>query len=205
MFFLNAQRNEPHGGRSAGSYWKGRRVIAEDAQNFAGAPDGLERLWTPHRMAYIGGEGKPKDESEAQCPFCMIPSMTDTDGLIVARGDLAYVVLNLFPYNSGHLMVVPYEHVSLYSEISQDVMTEIGVLTQKAMRALSLAMKPSGFNIGINQGEAGGAGIAAHLHQHVVPRWVGDANFFPIIGQTKAMPALLADTREQLSAVWDEG
>lgn len=177
-------------------------VDVHSSQGFAGAPDGLERLWTPHRMAYIDGESKPLDSSEQQCPFCVIPKGTDEDGLIVARGDLAYVVLNLFPYNSGHLMVVPFEHVSMYSEISHEVMAEMGELTQHAMKAFEIAMKPQGFNIGMNQGEAGGAGIAAHLHQHVVPRWVGDSNFFPIIGQTKAMPALLADTRAQLSRAW---
>ncbi len=177
-------------------------MIVEDPQDFAGEPDGLRRLWTPHRMAYIGGEGKPQDASTGQCPFCVIPSKSDEDGLIVARGTHAYVVLNLFPYNSGHLMVVPYEHVSLYSQVPREVMIEIGELTQKAMRAFDVAMQPAGFNIGINQGEAGGAGIAAHLHQHVVPRWVGDSNFFPIIGQTKAMPALLFDTRNQLAAAW---
>lgn len=174
----------------------------EDPSSFAGDPDGLNRLWTPHRMAYIGGEGKPNDGSQSQCPFCVIPSKSDEDGLVVARGEHAYVVLNLFPYNSGHLMIVPFQHVSLYSDVSHEVMVEIGELTQKAMRAFDIAMRPAGFNIGMNQGEAGGAGIAAHLHQHIVPRWVGDSNFFPIIGQTKAMPALLSDTRDQLARAW---
>ncbi len=175
----------------------------QQSQEYAGDRDGLDRLWTPHRMAYVGGENKPKDSSQGQCPFCVIPSKSDEDGLVVARGDLAYVVLNLYPYNSGHLMIVPFEHVSMYSEISREVMVEMGELTQHAVHALQRAMSPSGFNIGMNQGEAGGAGIAAHLHQHVVPRWVGDSNFFPIIGQTKAMPALLADTRAQLADVWE--
>ncbi len=175
----------------------------QQSQEYAGDRDGLDRLWTPHRMAYVGGENKPKDSSQGQCPFCVIPSKSDEDGLVVARGDLAYVVLNLYPYNSGHLMIVPFEHVSMYSEISNAVMVEMGKLTQRAMHALQRAMSPSGFNIGMNQGEAGGAGIAAHLHQHVVPRWIGDANFFPIIGQTKAMPELLANTRAQLADVWE--
>lgn len=177
-------------------------VQISQASEFAGDQDGLGRLWTPHRMAYIEGESKPKDSSSEECPFCVIPGKSDEDGLVVARGDLAYVVLNLFPYNSGHLMVVPFDHVSLYSEISHEVMTEIGELTQRAMRMFNVSMRPQGFNIGMNQGEAGGAGIAAHLHQHVVPRWVGDSNFFPIIGQTKAMPALLSDTRDQLARAW---
>ncbi|WP_333812400.1 HIT domain-containing protein [Timonella senegalensis] len=177
-------------------------MTVEDASEFAGERDGLGRLWTPHRMAYIGGESKPKDGSISACPFCSIPAGTDEDGLIVARGEHAYVVLNLFPYNSGHLMIVPFEHVSMYADISDQVVLEMGRLTQHAVRALTYAMNPSGFNIGMNQGEAGGAGIAAHLHQHVVPRWVGDSNFFPIIGQVKAMPAFLGDTREQLARAW---
>ena len=175
----------------------------ESAGSFAGEQDGLDRLWTPHRMAYVGGENKPQDSTAGQCPFCAIPMGPDEDGLIVARGKHAYVVLNLYPYNSGHLMVVPFEHVSLYSQINADVLTEIGLLTQHAMRALDHAMHPAGFNIGMNQGEAGGAGITAHLHQHVVPRWVGDSNFFPIVGKVKALPALLSDTRAQLAASWE--
>lgn len=177
-------------------------VTNDPAQKFAGDSDGLQRLWTPHRMTYIGGENKPKDDSAKECPFCTIPGLADEDGLVVARGENAYVVLNLYPYNSGHLMVVPFEHVSLYSDITTEVLTEIGELTQRAMKALDLAMKPAGFNIGMNQGEAGGAGIAAHLHQHIVPRWIGDSNFFPIIGQAKAIPALLSDTRAQLAEAW---
>ncbi|WP_435300181.1 HIT family protein [Timonella sp. A28] len=177
-------------------------MTIEDKNNFAGSQDGFERLWTPHRMVYIGGESKPKDDSIEQCPFCVIPQGADEPGLVVARGKHAYVVLNLYPYNSGHLMVVPYEHVSLYSDIDESTLTEIGTLTQHAMKALTHAFNPNGFNIGMNQGEAGGAGIAAHLHQHVVPRWVGDANFFPIIGQVKAIPALLTDTRKKLAEAW---
>lgn len=177
----------------------------DPAQEFAGTQDSLDRLWTPHRMAYVGGENKPHDSSSHQCPFCHIPERDDRAGLIVHRGTLAYAVLNLYPYNSGHLMVVPYEHVSLYSQVNVDVVTEMGTMTQQAMAALSSVMSPAGFNIGMNQGEAGGAGIAAHLHQHVVPRWVGDANFFPIVAQTKAMPALLSDTRDRLAASWPTG
>lgn len=179
-------------------------VPMQNSQDFAGDQDHLQRLWTPHRMAYIDGAARPADNSKGQCPFCLIPQKPDAEGLIVARGELAYVVLNLFPYNSGHLMVCPYEHVSMYHEVPTAVVAEMGYLTQRAVRTLSAAMSPAGFNIGMNQGEAGGAGIAAHLHQHVVPRWTGDSNFFPIIGQTKAMPALLSDTREQLARVWEQ-
>lgn len=183
---------------------QGSEAQIQGVEEFAGQSDHLQRLWTPHRMAYIGGEARPSDGSAKQCPFCLIPQKTDVEGLVVARGELAYVVLNLFPYNNGHLMVCPFEHLATYDQVSADVVAEIGYLTQRAMRALTLAMSPAGFNIGMNQGDAGGAGIAAHLHQHVVPRWSGDANFFPIIAQTKAMPSLLGQTRDQLATAWEK-
>jgi len=164
--------------------------------------DGLDRLWTPHRMVYIGGQDKPADDSRGQCPFCRIPDRSDEDGLIVARGGTAYVVLNLYPYNPGHLMVVPYRHVSDYTDLTEAETTEVAHLTQTAMRVVRVVSAPDGFNLGMNQGAVAGAGIAAHLHQHVVPRWSGDANFLPIVAQTKAVPELLADTRARLAAAW---
>jgi ATP adenylyltransferase len=171
----------------------------------AGAPDGFDRLWTPYRMAYIQGEEKPADGGAGpQCPFCRAPQGSDEDGLIVARGRLAYVVLNLYPYNTGHVMVCPYRHVSLYTELTPDETTEVSTLTQTAMRVLEDVSACQGFNIGMNQGTVGGAGIAAHLHQHVVPRWGGDANFLPIIGRTKALPELLGDTRQRLADAWPQ-
>lgn len=172
---------------------------------FAGVPDEFQRLWTPHRMTYIGGEGKPASDSEHHCPFCDIPGRTDEDGLIVARGELVYAVLNLYPYNPGHLMVVPYRHVAEYSDISTAEVAEFGRFTQLAMVALRASSGAPGFNIGMNQGVVGGAGIAAHLHQHVVPRWGGDMNFMPIIGQTRVLPQLLADTRRLLAGAWPTG
>jgi ATP adenylyltransferase len=166
------------------------------------APDGLQRLWMPHRMAYIKGEGKPADGSEPKCPFCQIPEMSDADGLIVARGRGVYAVLNLYPYNSGHLMVVPYRHVADYTELEDAETAEIAEFTKRAMTALRAAAQAQGFNIGMNMGSVAGAGIAAHLHQHVVPRWGGDANFMPVVGRTKVLPQLLADTRELLAEAW---
>jgi len=175
----------------------------EPAWELAGAPDGFGRLWTPYRMAYLQGENKPPDGGSAECPFCRAPSLGDDDeGLVVARGDLAYVVMNLYPYNTGHVMVCPYRHVSLYTELTAAETVEVGTLTQTAMRVLEAVSGAQGFNIGMNQGVAGGAGIAAHLHQHVVPRWGGDANFLPIIGRTKALPELLSDTRRRLAQAW---
>lgn len=155
-------------------------------------------------MSYIKGEGKPTgDDSDIEgCPFCEIPKLDDAEGLIVARGRTMYVVMNKFPYNSGHLMVVPLRHVPDYTDLDLDEVAEMGSLTQEAMRVIRASMGAHGFNIGMNQGQVAGAGIAGHLHQHVVPRWGGDANFMPIIGRTKTLPQLLADTRADLAAAW---
>lgn len=177
-------------------------VMPEDAGDFVGAADGFERLWTPHRMIYLGGENKPADDTEQHCPFCQAPSRADDEALIVHRGRAAYAVLNLYPYNPGHLMVCPYRHVPAYVDLTSEEANEVASLTQSAMRVLTAVSSPHGFNIGMNQGAVAGAGIAAHLHQHVVPRWGGDSNFLPIVAQTKAVPMLLADTRERLAGAW---
>jgi ATP adenylyltransferase len=154
-------------------------------------------------MVYIKGENKPSsDEAGSECPFCAAPTRTDEDGLIVARGELVYAVLNLYPYNSGHLMTVPYRHVADYPELTDDEVAELGAFTQQAMRALRTAMGPHGFNLGINQGPVAGAGIAAHLHQHVVPRWGGDTNFVPVVAHTRVLPQLLSDARQVLADAW---
>jgi ATP adenylyltransferase len=173
-----------------------------EQQDGAGSPDGFQRLWMPHRLAYIKGENKPDQTGE--CPFCRIPRLPDADGLVVARGVLVFVVLNLYPYNSGHLMAVPYRHVADYTELDDKETAELADFTKRAMTALRSASGAQGFNIGMNMGGVAGAGIAAHLHQHVVPRWGGDANFMPVIGGTKVLPQLLADTRELLAAAWPQ-
>ncbi|MFC0675398.1 HIT family protein [Brachybacterium hainanense] len=178
-------------------------IPLEDPRSFAGVDDGYERLWTPHRMAYISGEAKPNDPDDAaQCPFCVAPSRGDEDALIVHRGESAYVLLNLFPYNTGHLLVCPHRHVADYTDLTEQELLEVAELTRTAMQVVREVSAPAGFNLGMNQGEVAGAGIAAHLHQHVVPRWQGDANFLPIIGRTKALPILLADTRRALAEAW---
>jgi ATP adenylyltransferase len=169
-----------------------------EEQAGAGLRDAFARLYTPHRMAYIKGEGKDG------CPFCEIPELPDEEGLVVARGKVCFVVLNLYPYNSGHLMVVPYRHVSSYDELSEDETVELATLTQRSLRAVRHASGAQGFNVGMNLGSVAGAGIAAHLHQHVVPRWGGDTNFMPVVGHTKVLPQLLPDTRELLARAWDE-
>ena len=177
-----------------------RDAVVDDVSQIV--PDGLQRLWMPHRMAYIKGEGKPADGSEVECPFCEIPKLSDADGLIVARGTDVYAVLNLYPYNSGHLMVVPYRHVADYTDLTEPETAELAEFTKLSMRALRDASQAQGFNIGMNMGGVAGAGIAAHLHQHVVPRWGGDANFMPVVGRTKVLPQLLADTRVVLAEAW---
>jgi ATP adenylyltransferase len=177
-----------------------RDVVLEDVYEIA--PDGFQRLWMPHRLAYIKGEGKPADASAVECPFCAIPKLSDADGLIVARGTEVYAVLNLYPYNSGHLMVVPYRHIADYTDLTGPETAELADFTKRAMIALRDASQAQGFNIGMNIGGVAGAGIAAHLHQHVVPRWGGDANFMPVVGRTKVLPQLLADTRVVLAGAW---
>jgi ATP adenylyltransferase len=178
-------------------------VKPEPASDFVGEPDGFGRLWTPHRLAYIqGGPGSGKPPHDEECPFCRAPKLSDEDGLIVARGQLVYAVLNLYPYNSGHLMTVPYRHVPDYTDLTADEVAELGRFTQIAMTTMRSAAGPHGFNIGLNQGVVAGAGIAAHLHQHVVPRWGGDTNFIPIVAHTRVLPQLLSDTRQLLADAW---
>jgi ATP adenylyltransferase len=173
------------------------------AAALAGEPDGFGRLWTPHRLVYIQGENKPAHAGSGdECPFCRIPKQSDEDGLIVARGEHAYVVLNLYPYNSGHLMAVPYRHVAEYPDLTPIEVTEVAELTQRAMVVIRNVSGAHGFNIGMNQGSVAGAGIAAHLHQHVVPRWGGDTNFIPIIAHTRVLPQLLGETRTLLAEAW---
>src|SRR5579875_2346957 len=165
-----------------------------------GDPDGFQRLWMPHRMAYIKGEGKPADPGAGEeCPFCQIPALSDEEGLIVARGRAVYTVLNRYPYNAGHLMVCPYRHVADYTELDEPETAELAEHTKLAMTTLRAASAAQGFNIGMNAGGVAGAGIAAHLHQHIVPRWGGDTNFMPVVGHTRVLPQLLADTRALLA------
>lgn len=128
--------------------------------------------------------------------------MSDQDGLTVARGSSVYAVLNLYPYNSGHLMVCPYRHVADYGDLDEPETAELADFTKRAMFCLRKASGAQGFNIGMNQGHVAGAGIAGHLHQHVVPRWGGDTNFMPIVGHTRVLPQLLKDTREMLAGAW---
>ncbi len=176
--------------------------MSDPAGEGVGTPDGFQRLWTPHRMAYIKGENKPATPESGDCPFCRVSLLPDEEGLVVRRGELAFAVLNLYPYSPGHLMVCPYRHVADYTELTHEECAEVALLTQQAMTTLRAVTGASGFNIGMNQGAVAGAGIAAHLHQHAVPRWGGDTNFMPIVAHTKVLPQLLADTRAALASAW---
>jgi ATP adenylyltransferase len=172
------------------------------ADQIAGMPDRWARLWAPHRMEYLKGENRPLSENAVECPFCRIPKLSDDEGLIVARGVSAYVVMNLYPYNAGHLLICANRHVADLTDLTKDERDEISELTAHAMVTLRKVSSPAGFNLGMNQGAISGAGVAEHIHQHVVPRWAGDANFMPLIGQTKVMPVLLSQTRDELAAAW---
>lgn len=137
------------------------------------------------------------------CPFCSIPGHPDSESLVVARGEQVYAVLNLHPYNPGHLMVVPYRHVAGLEELTEGESAELMSMTQQAIRVIRAVSSPHAFNIGLNLGRSAGGSLADHLHQHVVPRWTGDANFITVIGGTKTLPQLLDDTRDLLAAAWD--
>ena len=192
--------NDLPGGGTAGE-----GVTVEAPFYHEGAPQAFQRLWTPHRMVYIGGQNKPSDDTPAQCPFCTGPARSDEESLIVYRGETSYVIMNLYPYNTGHLLVCPYRHISDLTEATAAERVEISELTATAMSVVRSVSYPHGFNLGMNQGEVAGAGIAAHLHQHIVPRWKGDANFMPIIGRTKPVPQLLGQQRDMLAAAWPSG
>jgi len=156
----------------------------------------IKQLWAPWRMEYLGGVREKKKDV---CVFCALPGEADDrNNLIVHRGKSNFVILNRFPYNSGHVMVVPFQHTNKLHELSPDTMLEMMQLIRRSTEALGHAYKAEGFNVGMNLGLAGGAGIQDHLHMHIVPRWVGDTNFMPIIAETKAMPQHLLTTFDSI-------
>ena len=167
-----------------------------------GIPDAWARLWAPHRLDYLRGENRPLEGNGIECPFCRIPTLNDAESLIVHRGETAYVVMNLYPYNPGHLLICAYRHVADLTDLTDSERNEISALTVHAMKTIRKVSAPAGFNLGMNQGAVSGAGVADHIHQHLVPRWSGDANFMPIIGRTKVIPQLLSLTRDEISAAW---
>lgn len=186
----------------------------------AGEPDRLERLWAPYRMHYIadngaskaradagggagdGDEGSSSSESRSRNPFVELPERSDEDALIVARGELVYCVLNLYPYNAGHLMVVPYRQVANLEDLTDEEMAELMAFGQRAIRTLKKVSRPHALNVGFNLGRASGGSVGEHLHMHVVPRWSGDSNFMTVIDGVKVLPQMLRDTRAILADAW---
>ena len=158
----------------------------------------LDRLYTPWRLAYVTGSAKSVD-----CVFCAALANPDADPLIVFRGTTCFVILNLFPYNNGHLMVVPNRHIASLVDAAPDELTEMMDLTRRAEIALREAFAPQGLNMGLNLGKAAGAGILEHLHLHVVPRWAGDTNFMTVVGQTRVLPQELPVTAEKLRPIFE--
>lgn len=157
-----------------------------------------ERLWAPWRMRYVQGERK--DEG---CIFCRAAESGDDEArLVLQRGERCLVMLNAFPYNSGHLMVSPFRHVASIEVLDGDELLELMTLTQRALRAVRESYSPDGFNLGVNEGEVAGAGFAGHVHLHVVPRWAGDTNFMPVLADVKVLPEHLLETRQKLRDAW---
>jgi len=172
----------------------GLRAMSEPPQGRQG-PD---IMWAPWRMTYVSAEHDDAYEGPS-CVFCRLPALDDdARTYILHRGERNFVVLNLYPYNNGHLMVVPYAHVDAFTRLDDAVTTEMMRLVRLSQEVLSDAMHPQGFNLGINQGRAAGAGIADHIHMHVVPRWVGDTNFMPVLDDVRVMPQHLDDTYAML-------
>jgi ATP adenylyltransferase len=152
-------------------------------------------MWAPWRMAYIAAEHDGRQEEAGGCTFCELAEGGDDEAAyILHRGRLVFVIMNLYPYNNGHLMLVPYQHVPSLGEVAPEALAEMMTLAQRSQAVLEKTMRPQGFNLGINQGRAAGAGIADHVHMHVVPRWVGDTNFMPVLGDTRVMPQHLDET-----------
>lgn len=155
----------------------------------------MERLWAPWRLQYVSGDDKKSAEKKPGCIFCDKPGENkDAENLIVARGETCYVILNAFPYNNGHLMVVPYRHIASPVELTAEEGAEMMAALSASLAALGDSYRPDGYNVGMNVGSAAGAGIAAHLHLHAVPRWNGDTNFMPVVGGVKVMPETLEQT-----------
>ena len=159
----------------------------------------MDQLFAPWRMAYIDGADKQEG-----CIFCDFPKANeDRKRLILARGELVFVILNAFPYNPGHLMVAPFRHEGDYENLKDEECLEMHRFGQRCVTVLKEAMNPQGFNLGINIGRTAGAGFAGHVHLHIVPRWNGDTNFMPVIAGTKVLPASLQETWESLKKVWE--
>ena len=155
-----------------------------------------QRIWAPWRLKYVSDASK---DDAAECIFCAKPAEgDDAANLIVHRGELCFVILNLFPYTNGHLMIAPFEHVASLPDLNAETVAETMALAQRAMRLLDRSYSPHGYNVGFNQGRVAGAGVEHHIHMHVVPRWGGDNNFMPVLADTRVMPQTLEQTYETL-------
>jgi ATP adenylyltransferase len=159
----------------------------------------MERIWSPWRHAYV-----TRAEEAPGCVFCIAKTIGEGQQLIVHEGQLAYVILNKFPYNAGHLMVVPQRHIAQLALLERAELTEMAVLTQLSERVLNAAFTPQGINVGMNLGRPAGAGIVDHLHIHLVPRWNGDTNFMTVVGEVRVLPEELPATAKKLRPLFDE-
>ena len=163
----------------------------------------MDYLWTPWRYAYITDAAK-SDGKSGQCIFCELPKLPDADAKIVYRGQHCFIILNSFPYTSGHVMVVPFAHLDELQKLPDVAAREMISLSQKTERVLRQVYSPDGINLGMNIGRAAGAGVAGHIHMHVLPRWVGDTNFMTVTGESRVLPEALEETYEKLSTALRE-
>ncbi|MEG1823549.1 MAG: HIT domain-containing protein [Cloacibacillus sp.] len=163
----------------------------------------MDKIFAPWRMQYILSNSDDKEPRSQECIFCKFPKLDeDEKRLIVERGKYCFVILNAYPYNPGHLMVVPYRHTADITGLTAEELAEMTALVQKSVKALTELMQPHGFNIGMNLGKVAGAGIDQHLHMHVVPRWNGDTNFMPVIGSVRVVSESLASAYGRLKETW---
>jgi ATP adenylyltransferase len=157
-----------------------------------------QRIWAPWRLPYVKDASK---DSASECIFCTKPAEDDDEAnLIIHRGERCFVILNLFPYTNGHLMVAPFEHLAALQALDSDTLAELMALAQRAMTILDRSYDPQGYNVGFNQGRVAGAGFEAHIHMHVVPRWAGDTNYMPVLADTLVMPQSLEQSYKVLRA-----
>jgi ATP adenylyltransferase len=157
----------------------------------------MERLWSPWRLQYVLG-----NKTDSGCPFCEAPTLTEQQSLIVFNGHTCYVILNLYPYNNGHIMVVPYRHVATFALLTVEELHELALLTQRSEMALNEAYRPQAMNVGANLGKPAGGGIPEHLHVHLVPRWTGDSNFMTVVGDTRVLPEELSEGARRLRPIF---
>ncbi|MBI3359872.1 MAG: HIT domain-containing protein [Chloroflexi bacterium] len=160
----------------------------------------MEHLWTPWRMTYLMGEGGKLEG----CIFCDKPAGDDDENFILHRGQQSFIMLNLYPYNNGHLMIAPYAHEPSIESLDAATLAEMMALSQRSLRLLRRAYDPQAFNLGLNIGAAAGAGVADHVHLHIVPRWAGDTSFMSTLAETRVIPEWVGRTYERLKAIWPE-